>query len=245
MVYDNTLTSIVNDLLPPRKVRIRNSPLTPWFDGECRALRRKVRKAERLFRRTLLDDDRRAWIRALREKHDCFREKERRYWEDRIASNSGNTRRLWRDISTTRGRRPEPTVAPTFGAENYLLYLKEKVQEVRRATEKSTQPTYTPAWSCMDSFRSVTEAEVRQILCSSPSKSCSLDPIPTFLLREMIDDLLPYIVSICNASLNEAILPAGQKRAIVRPALKKLRLDLNLPSSYRPISNLTFMSKAD
>src|SRR6188768_191757 len=113
MVYDNTLTSIVNDLLPPRKVRIRNNPLTPWYDGECRALRRKVRKAERLFRRTLLDDDRRAWIRALREMHDCFREKERRYWEDRIASNSGNTRRLWRDLSITLERRP--------GAENYLL----------------------------------------------------------------------------------------------------------------------------
>src|SRR5688572_32962711 len=86
MVYDNTLTSIVDDLLPPRRVRTRNSPLTPRFDGECRAMRRKVRKAERLFRRTLLDNDRRAWIGALREKHVCFREKERRYWEDRIAS---------------------------------------------------------------------------------------------------------------------------------------------------------------
>jgi hypothetical protein len=43
--------------------------------------------------------------------------------------------------------------------------------------------------------------------------------------------------------LEEAVLPVSQKRAIVRPALKKSGLDPDLPSSYRPISNLTYLSK--
>jgi hypothetical protein len=39
------------------------------------------------------------------------------------------------------------------------------------------------------------------------------------------------------------VLPTDSKRAIVRPLLKKSSLDPNDPSSYRPISNLSFVSK--
>jgi len=37
----------------------------------------------------------------------------------------------------------------------------------------------------------------------SPTKSCALDPIPTFLVKEMIDVLLPYVTAMINTSLRE------------------------------------------
>jgi hypothetical protein len=46
-----------------------------------------------------------------------------------------------------------------------------------------------------------------------------------------------------NRSLFEGYLPASQKRAIVFPTLKKPNLDSNLCQNYRPISNLSFLSK--
>lgn len=64
-----------------------------------------------------------------------------------------------------------------------------------------------------------------------------------FLLRELLDVLLPYITPHLNATLEEADLPGDQKWAIVRPALKKSGIDPDLPSSYRSISNLTCFSK--
>ena len=42
-------------------------------------------------------------------------------------------------------------------------------------------------WPVLEVNGSCTEAEVRRIIMASPTKSCSLDPVPTFLLREFID----------------------------------------------------------
>ena len=77
----------------------------------------------------------------------------------------------------------------------------------------------------------------------SPVKSSSLDPIPTFPVREFIDILLPYITKMVNSSLAAGRLPASQKHAIVTPLPKKPCLDIADMGSYRPVSNLSFMSK--
>ena len=53
--------------------------------------------------------------------------------------------------------------------------------------------------------------------------SCSLDPVPTFLLHEFIDLLLPYVTRMVNASLAQGRLPLSQRHAIVTPLLKKNR----------------------
>jgi len=48
---------------------------------------------------------------------------------------------------------------------------------------------------------------------------------------------------MCNALLSPDTLPESQKRAIVRPLLKRPKLDPDDLNSYRPISNLTFTTK--
>ena len=48
---------------------------------------------------------------------------------------------------------------------------------------------------------------------------------------------------MCNASLKQSCLPPSQKAAIIAPVLKKSDVDPDELKSYRPISNLTFISK--
>ena len=48
---------------------------------------------------------------------------------------------------------------------------------------------------------------------------------------------------MCNASLQEGILPLSQRHVIVTPRLKKLKSDASVVKNYWPISNLSFMSK--
>ena len=48
---------------------------------------------------------------------------------------------------------------------------------------------------------------------------------------------------MCNASISQNKFPQGQKSAIVRPLLKKTTLDPSDLNSFRPISNLNFVSK--
>jgi len=126
----------------------------------------------------------------------------------------------------------------------FLQYFDEKVRTVRAATD-DRQPSIfssTTGVSLLELF-ACTEAEVRKLISQSPTKSCALDPFPTFILKELIDVLLPYLTAMVNASLTEGRLPSTQKHAVVTPLLKKSGLDVEEPKNYRPGSNLTFVSK--
>ena len=62
----------------------------------------------------------------------------------------------------------------------------------------------------------------------SPTKSCLLDPWPTFLVfKECIDILLPSITRLVNCSLSEGVVPDEFKKAIVTPLIKKSSLPPN------------------
>ena len=76
---------------------------------------------------------------------------------------------------------------------------------------------------------------------TSAVKSCSLDPVPTFIVREFVDLLLPYLTSMVNASLAQGRLPLSQRHVGVTPLLKKTGFDPADMSNFRLVSNLSFM----
>jgi hypothetical protein len=51
------------------------------------------------------------------------------------------------------------------------------------------------------------------------------------------------IVDIVNASLSSGFFPSELKSAIIQPLLKKSGLDSEVLKNYRPVSNLSFISK--
>ena len=59
----------------------------------------------------------------------------------------------------------------------------------------------------------------------SSKKSCSLDPVPTSLVVECMDELLPVITLIINLSLQSGHFPEVWKEAVVTPLLKKCGSD--------------------
>ena len=67
--------------------------------------------------------------------------------------------------------------------------------------------------------------------------------MPSWLLKSISDTMAPVIAAMCNASITQNKFPAGHKCAVVRPLLKKPTLDPSDLNSYRPISNLSFVSK--
>ena len=88
----------------------------------------------------------------------------------------------------------------------------------------------------------VTEVEIRNIIKLSPAKSCELDPLSTWLLKECIPELVPTITDTVNMSLRDSLMPKSLKTALIRPLLKKIGLDSDI-KNYRTVSNLTFISK--
>ena len=93
-----------------------------------------------------------------------------------------------------------------------------------------------------NSFSPISEAEVEKIILNSPTKSCLIDPLPTFLVKECLDLLLPARTKLINYSLSESLVPDGFKNAVVTPLIKKPSLPVEDLKNYRPVSGLGFLS---
>jgi len=89
----------------------------------------------------------------------------------------------------------------------------------------------------------VTNDEIEKLIGSAPCKSCQLDPAPTWLVKDIRCLLSPFIALLFNKSLASRCFPAAFKLAVIRPLLKKNGLDSSQPKNYRPVSNLSFLSK--
>jgi len=62
-------------------------------------------------------------------------------------------------------------------------------------------------------------------------------------VKRSVDVLAPVIAAVCNASLQSGSFPQSQKLARMTARLKKPSMDPDDLNSFRPISNLTFLSK--
>ena len=62
-------------------------------------------------------------------------------------------------------------------------------------------------------------------------------------MKDCIAELVPTITDTVNMSLHDSLMPKSLKTAPIRPLLKKIGLDSDILKNYRPVSNLTFISK--
>ena len=51
------------------------------------------------------------------------------------------------------------------------------------------------------------EEEVGAIINKSPNTSCELDPVPIWLLKQCLDELLPLVTNIINSSMETSYAP--------------------------------------
>jgi len=65
----------------------------------------------------------------------------------------------------------------------------------------------------------------------------------THALKDNVDLLAPFVTCMFNKSLASGTFPTVFKIAVIAPRLKKPSLDPTDPQSYRPISNLSVLSK--
>ena len=89
----------------------------------------------------------------------------------------------------------------------------------------------------------MSQLTVKECILSSAPKSSEHDPIPSKLLIECLDSILPSLTDLLNYCLASGIIPQCFKSALVSHILKKKCLDHNDLNNYRPVSNLCFIAK--
>ena len=139
----------------------------------------------------------------------------------------------------------QPTVSQFRHTESdFAKHFTNKVNTIRTATATASPPDIRnrPS-SILSAFQPVTTNEILRLIRKAPCKHCPLDPMPTWLVKRAADVLAPVITNVCNASLQTGHFPDSQKQARMTARLKKPSLNPDDLNSFRPISNLTFLSK--
>ena len=125
-----------------------------------------------------------------------------------------------------------------------MIILHKKIDIIRNNFNLTTETEESLSQDIkFDHFRSVPNDEIRKIITAYNSKSCGLDPIPTWLLNLCVSELLPLLTSIINNSFESGLFPTKLRQALIRLLLKKHNLDPEDLKNYRPGSNLHFISK--
>ena len=128
-------------------------------------------------------------------------------------------------------------------ADSFTSFFQEKILQIRKRFHDippfTAEPTEAPR---LTRFAPMTEGEVLKVISSLKSKSCKLDAIPTAIFKTLQPTTIHLITKIINVSLGEGQFIRAWKTAMVRPLLKKLGLEV-INANFRPVSNLTFLSK--
>lgn len=130
-------------------------------------------------------------------------------------SECGSLTKLWRTLTTLlqHDNRTTDDSTPTSNySDTFVLYFDVKVRTVLAATDGRQPPAFssTGPGVSLSELSPCTDDEVRRLISQSATKSCALNPILTFLLKELIDVLLPYMTEMINASLCDGQLPLSQ-----------------------------------
>ena len=226
-------------------------PRDPWITEGILEAKREKRRLERAWRRSGLVIDRKLYSKSVHRFNQMLSLSKNDWYTKIVDQNKDNPKKLWNSINHILHRKeasPLPDCSdPKVLANNFGTFFKNKIDKIRAVFNISgnacehSKPSIPPPK--LPSFRKVTEEEVRKLILSSPNKQCALDPCPTFLVKECIDQLATPITGIINYSLSEGVFPEPFKKALVSPLLKKPSLQKNSFSSYRPVSNLNFISK--
>jgi hypothetical protein len=254
--YNSVLGEILDKHAPLKKKVVTIHPTAPWYKEDIMNAKKERRHAEKKWRETGLCVHREIYCEARDKVTALIVKSKEEYYKDRINSSDDSQKALYACVKELLGS-SKTSRLPSCESEQELsdrlaTFFVEKIIKIRAYLDNlqnkfnSDQDPETQLVSSRDhlnKFHHATEEEVRKIVTSSASKSCCLDPVPTFMVKKCLHVLLPVITRIINLSFESARVPDCYKTAAVIPLLKKASLDPEVLNNFRPVSTLPFVSK--
>ena len=256
--YNNTFESILNKYAPLKTARITIRPIVPWFNDKIYEAQKVRHKHEAVWRKSRLTVHREIYKEARNNVTQLIKEAKTTYYTERIDECGDDQKALFGVLDEVLGRKKvqmlPPEIPPDEIPEKFSAFFHIKIANIRQTldadevlpsnTESTVLPVTDPQPSgLLSTFELLTCDKIRKLISQSPTKSCVLDPLPTWLLKKLVDPLLPTITNIINMSLESSVFPHAFKEARVTPLLKKATLNKSVLKNYRPVSNLCFLSK--
>ena len=168
------------------------------------------------------------------------------FWSEWIEADRADPRKLWSsdNVQLGRGNYPHSFLRSVLKTSAARL-LTRSPRFVHAATADTDAPSFSSVRTgiSVQSFTPFSVNDVVDAICHLPDKCSAADPIPTYALKRISDHIAPFIASLFNLSLASGRFQVFFKVASVTPVMKKPVLDPTDAGSYRPISNLSLLSK--
>jgi len=222
-----------------------------YLDDDIAQAKRERRKLERKWRRTKSDVDHQRFTAQCVVVNDLVKDAKEKHFAAIIESNKGNQKVLFSCIDKLLNRKPTVLYPHSSSdealAKSFIEFFTSKINTIRQSLPAVNIPmVYMRTRQTVDcelkSFLPISVNEASSIVGSMKLKSCTLDPIPSCILKDCLPTLLPVITEIVNLSLSSGTVPHALKTALVFPLLKKPNLSHEDFKNFRPVSNLPFIS---
>ena len=194
--------------------------LLTWYSDKLRSAKKIRRKAERTWRRTSLMVHFEIYRDLCRKMNTLLFEEKKCFYSTKIEECGKDQKKLFKLTKNLMGSNsnvnlPHFTSAELL-ADKFSNYFMRKTTIIRNKIISDTTNTSYHIFmnedimfngNVLEMFRPTSEVEVKEIIIKSPNKSCDLDPLPTWLLKKCVDQLLPLITAIVNRSMDESVMP--------------------------------------
>ena len=155
-----------------------------------------------------------------------------RYYQDIVKENSDNPGKLWQTLHLVLNRTPKKITSKSLIWQTGLL--PSSAARLRKfVTGFSLKMTRTTSQICLHhclhqifhvSTWNRKKTKLLKFINQSPIKSCQLDPLPTYVLKECVDILLPLSTQLVNPSLTEGCFPDKYMAVFLLPPSEKVFL---------------------
>jgi len=220
---------------------------------EARTAKRTCRRLERHFRRTGAPSDKQTFVQARSIARDLINKSRADALTAKVNESAGDSKKMWNTTRKLLHSKPVTNMSDDECASMsraFSQFFIDKVARIQHAIAEFIKTVSCPAQmlrpfvgSPLSVFTSVSSAEVVKLIRTMPNKLSPRDVLPTSLLKSCMDEFAPVIAHLTNRSFTDGVFPHLFKTAQVLPLLKKPGLDRDNPANYRPISNLSTISK--
>ena len=248
--YNDVLSMLVDKHVPMVTIySVRN--YVPWFTPELKKAIYERRRSERLWRRTRNSVHRTEFVYHRNRVKRMTVALRQNFYTQFVNKNSSSPRDLWKALRTLLFSKENSTnlsklESDADSAQMFADFFANKVMSVRESflPSCSDRPIDVPSnVPFFGDFGSVTISEICRIVRSMKPKSCRFDPVPTWLVKQFLNVFAPVLSRIVNLSLSTGEFPQSEKQASVIPIIKGATLNKEDLMNYRPVSQITFLSK--
>ena len=250
-MYDNMCSNIVNHHAPAREITVPLNSQPEWMDTEFKNARRQRRSLCKKHARSQKEEDKVAYENCRKQVHELSVTKRKQYFSKTIADCNDSQKELFKVGYSLLDKEKTATLPqlandhPVEQANKFNSFFIGKITKIR--SNFSNHPfkrceTSHYRGPKLSDFQPTTTEELKKVITSKPIKASKNDHIPSFLLKTCLDVVIPVFMILINLSLLKGCMD-GLKNSIVTPLLKKVGLDPEDLSNYRPVCDIKYLHK--